>query len=948
MARPKLGPHLGHDLSVVDTLELWKLDESSSSAAAAAEQDSARDLAIYTSSSATPTKQPSLFESDSVLGSREFDGTCCFLNASPASNDDVNDFLWDWGQGRDPLTASDEARSPGITVEAWVRPTNLSSEVCIVELGAFHVDESTNPMASLRITTAGELTMKWRRLVGGSTVVSTSSGAGILVDTTYHVAAVIDDDPNNHDKRVVRFYVDGEFISETEQRNLPTTGGTNAQRWLIGGSLMDGSGVSTPGALFVGRIDDVRVSRFAATSECVRYDYARGKRDFDETELASCPFTEHHARVEIMDFWGTVEEGPGERRFVDLADLMGHSWLLEASIDEDTDNQASTASVKLVGHIGEAALSALAKDYTFQPSGVEQYSNPLSDSDHGLLGPMRRVKISVATVPWGTGREGAAPYFQIYFDGFVKAPTSSDSGDSVSLACIDKGAALQDVWVEPDEYGRERSYPSSGTSGEAIEAQIDALISDNDPALYIVPTVHRDGTSFFLEITVLDTTVSAVSDGTSPGRGRPHLIVVGDKFKLIGTVGWDAVYTVDTVTDSGGPTGRTYKITTVETVLAGSDETDIQLLLLPEKSYLGGRPFLWIPDDLDTDIYPRPAPATASVLTTLEEMTSQFAIRCAYMFDPHRQEYRLKAYRSDTTASAGTLFAARMLSAPSVAIDGMRPRTIVVTEFPDDASGSPAGNEGERLRRIAVETAPDQALEVGRRYARVGVGSATNINSEKEGAALSSGILDDIKEAIADTESEMLFNAWAEVGDTALFDGEIASSAVVGPLRARLARLISVGQTLGIVSKRTDLRGGSAYSKVKLRSASTSTRVDRHFDLFQADGFVRGRGTRPPPKAIDPTLTGLKLDLVRGIHVRFERPVNTFNQKWDRMQVHVSGTMGFTPDASSCVGSTPSTSYSHIDAGLVAGNTYYVRIVPVDRMGNYGEASDEVSVVVPA
>lgn len=909
MARSPLEDHQPHAADTDNTIALWRLDEALATDSAVDAGPNARTLV----DTGSPPVATSLFNNLFGTGARTFDGsTRYFLQAAHA--DDQANFQFAWS--RDPHI--------GYTIEAWLVAASTGTDRCAVDYSAAGETQAANTQACLLIDNTGHLKMFWENGAGVN-VTATSANAAITNGTTYHVAVVVDSDPLNFDKYRVTFYVNGELDDWIDNLS-PPDGGTTAL-WCLGRRS------DTAGSYFSGTLDDVRVSSFAATPSGVRASYARGVRDFSESTLANLAFTEHHVRVYLQDTWPSRLERddgttPEAGDWVDMTKAFGWNWLVSASVDNQADSSVATAEVKLCGRIGEFNLAPFQHTASF--GGVKNFETPwnsgAADASKNFIHEMMPIRIEVATVPWGTGRTGALPYFRPVFEGFVKTPNFSEDGRMITLLCGDRGMALQDVWVEPDENGLDRAYGNS--AGTPVIAELQAIIDENDPALFLPISVDDTGGGGTLLITFFATT-------SGPGQGRPHLLSDGDKLKLSGTAARDGVYTVASTTST--------TITTVEVGAAGAADTSAQVDLLPVLSYLGGKPTLWAETDPAWNVREWATPSTQNVFTAVEDPMGQIAWRVGMRWDDHRQAFRFAAWRPSTFDISENLVRARLVRYGDVAIDGLWARDVVVGEYEDAGT---TGNLGERERRLVCTTNPAAAKAIGRRYARVGVGSLSNVNASGEAQELTDNIADDLDQANADTSFEALFDPYTESGDYFFVQGE-QGEGTAAVARWVMPLLVAESQAWGCQGVTHTFTGGSARTVLHGRASSGASRIERHFDMIQANGWVGGKGTLAPLTPAAPGCTGITGGgAIRGAFITWVFPVNDLNRMWDLMQVHISTTTGFTPSSSTI--KKTERGHNAVVMGLVASTTYYVKLIAMDRAGNKSAASSQTSFATPA
>lgn len=900
MPRSKDSDHQPHRLrdSATDVIALWRLDESSAASNASDAQTTAPITLVQHGS---PGVAQSVLQNLSGSGARSFDGATQWFAQAAAGGIEAK-FASDW------------------TVKAWLRPIDNGVQMGVVQYGDAFAGSNTN--MSIELNTSLGIRVFWEHTAGTDVIVDSNNS--VWQDSEeMHVAVVKDADPDAFDKVRVRIYKNGVLVGKAS--GLTNTNGGSNCRFIVGGSFDAGS-IAAPGNLFFGDIDDVTVLPYAATEHSIRDDYARGIRDFDEDALYQSQFVTNFYRVLIEDRFGGID-GNTASDLVDMSNLFGWCWVRDASIDEGVDSQGDTATVSLTTRIGDMSLSTLAKRYAV--GATVFYENPLesnagSNSYH-FLQPMSRIVIEVATVPWGTSLAGAEPFFDCRFDGFIKNISNAD--DVTHIDCIDKIAALQDVWIEPDKDGQDRKYGNAG--GISVESQLQQIIDDNDPSVYSILTIDNSGAGSALEVDVFSTSVGV-------GQGKPHLVEVGDAYKITGTVNFNASGTIASLTST--------RLTTTETVVgAFAAETVGTLQLLPRKSYRGGKPSIWVPTSPAWNVYEWATPSTTNVGAHLDEVMQQIGWSCRFIWDDIRQEYRLTIFRPEASSPGASVPRARLLSTGKQDTDALWARNVIVTEF-EDITNQDAVGDIERAVRVA--TKPSSALVYGRRYSRIGVGSTSQINTAAEAQALSDNVLDDLDVSEPVTSYDVLFDGVTEKGDTFDVVGEMGVSGAA-PSWFQPPMLRPVTKTFGLTGKKTELKTTGVRTTLEGKGTKAPAKVRNFGDLFQGNGWMKGRGTLGPQFADAPILASLNGQL----HVRWQRPPNFgLNKKYVETEVHVGLTSTFTPSASTLLGVSSTSEFHLVRADnttkeLDDGETYYVRLVHRDSMRNRGPVTSAVSAI---
>ena len=432
--------HQPHLLSSVDTLALWRLDEASSSA----QFVDATGAYTTTVLNGTPASAGGLFRSNpGGVGARVFTGA-------------------------QRATAPGDATAQGVltgftaSVECWFNASSLAAEQALVTYGGSGAGGTavSNILLELRITTAGQLRAFWQQGSNSSVTATATNMPAIAVGDLHHLAIVKDADPVNMGAVRVRFYVDGVLV-DTVSNLVNATGGTSSPVWTVGA----GTGGARP---CTGTLDDVRVSKFAASDECVRDSCARGLRSFDFSVMYASGFWETHTRVLVK------QNGV----FVDLTNVLaaqnpqaaavfaaGYDFVDEAATQEDVDAQGMTAKVKLRRNFDAVSIAP----------GV--LYDPITSAGT-LITINSEVKVETADVPCGTTFANVGRDWQLAFHGFVSAISWPD--EHMEVEFVDRIGPLQDTWIRDNGSGGDRVYGSA--VGLSVESQMQQIITDARPA----------------------------------------------------------------------------------------------------------------------------------------------------------------------------------------------------------------------------------------------------------------------------------------------------------------------------------------------------------------------------------------------------------------------------------------------------------------------------------
>lgn len=357
------------------------------------------------------------------------------------------------------LTSAQRAAllSDSVTVEMWLRPGSIGSTQRMLSVSGDVASETTanNALMQVGITAGGEIDVFWER-GGGTNVVRTTTGAGVVAGAVYEIGVTRRPPASGTSGMcdlVVQLWRLGDeapFRQVFVDVPLPT-GGTSA-RWNIGAEHGGGSP-------FVGELSCIRVSAFAASDAALRDGYARGARDYDLRTVHTSGVFTPAARV-------LVEDGNGG--FVDLTRLEGYNFVEKVSWGRDIDDQVETASVTLLRNV-----------YGFSLAQLMSGSKLNVDAGGVLLRYMRQLKIEWAILPHGS--TPSEMDWHLGHHGFQLRPGNAKETNEVESH--DLFRVLQNTWVKPN---RSTSPPTDfrygSEAGSPLEVELQKIIDDQEPA----------------------------------------------------------------------------------------------------------------------------------------------------------------------------------------------------------------------------------------------------------------------------------------------------------------------------------------------------------------------------------------------------------------------------------------------------------------------------------
>lgn len=871
--------------STSDYLFLLRCDE----AAAATNLTDAMGVRTMTHT-ASPGVVPSLLENNATQGARDFNGTTQYAGRTSDTDETLfQSMVWGFA--------------------CWIRPDTLPvSRATIAEYGEWSnpITSATNPQFMLSLMSDGSLRFDWRSST--TTARNNSTAVGLIAaGSTYHIGISCEPDPDNAGQMVLRFYINGECVQVVPNRPPPFDGASS--RWIIGASRVNGTAVGTPGAFFDGRLDDIVVTKWTPGPQWFRHVYARGTRDFTTRATTSNHWQTHHrvlVHVGTSDF-ATLKKIDCE--WVDLDDVKAAQkigFVKDVSWSDSVETFVQQATIKLLPRYFYYNMSP------FVPSAGSLNENQLTSGTAHLLTSMRRIRIETAIVPAGMEREQATRYFELMFDGFIRSVDVSDS--DVTVTAADLGVAMTDVFIEPDKDGKDRLYGSAG--GIAVETELQDIINDNDPARFEILSIDDSGATVI--ITLLDT-------ATVNGRGRPHPFQAGDTVTVTGTVNFNGTYTIGSVT--------TNTIVTTTAPGAFAAETVGICQGTENRSYKCRKPTLYVPTSPAWSVFEWYEPASKSVLQACDDIMSQLGWRVRFKWHELRQEFRLTVYNPQTSYGSFNPEPRLKVNRLSTKVDDVR--DVLIVEYPNNADKDPTG---ERKPYIVTSKDTTSMRSFGRMMARIRVASDSLINASGEAQELADSIKNDLKNPKAEMEVETLYDQRIEVQDETYMLGETISYAQMAQMFGEdvAGACISVEHVLSEREKRTKIKLANVAAGLAI--AQSTSRVERHYEMFSFRGVLKARGLSAPVTPSAPTIINLgAINGNRMAMVTWATPGGDKNRAWFRTEVHRSTSNGFTPSSSTLQHTVDGT--STILTGHTVGVTYYVKIVHRDLMRNRAESA---------
>lgn len=897
--RPFPAPHSGAPVgAAADYLAWWKCDDIAGA-------NVADTMAVRTlTQTGAPGAATSLYgNTTGVLGSgaRTFDGATQYAGRT-ADGDEALFQSMVWG------------------LNLWVQPAVIQIQR-FIEYGEHSSAGAgvSNVQIQIFMSSSTVIGIRQQTTAGGF-VDSLITVPAISAGDVFAIGVTAELDPDNFGQQRLRVYFNGDCVGIFG--GLAPPDGGSAARWILGASRRQGSAVNAPGSFLNGSIDDVVVTKFSPTHEWFREVYARGKRDFlmragpsGDPNLETV-ITETYARVlvEVGASSFTAFDDKVNLTDLDLSSINGIDFLQSIEWGENVDDAGATATIRMFPRFGFYNMSP------FVPSAGALNDNPLD----GLWNVPRRVKIEIAEVPCGTCREGVGSNWWLVFEGWTLAVDVS--ADSVTLTAIDKIGPLQEVWIQSAEDGTDRVYGSAG--GVDIEAVLQQMIDDSDPARYDIVSIDDTGAGGKLQAIVLDTTVEK-------GNGRPHLLQSGDQVQVEGTVNFNGIYHLD-----GGTTAT--MLQTLETHGAAALESVGLVRALPALSYLGGKPTIVTPASPSYKLFTNNEPASKSVAQAMEDLLdATIGWRCVFRWDDVRFAYRLKIY--DPRSSYGSInrCADNIMPPGRMAMRRDDQRDVGVVEYGKNTSKD---NVGERTPFIVTARAVAERAG-GYRAFRFSVGSDSLVTDSTAAQKLADALVGDLKKATAESDLEVLYDPSFEPHDEVVLTSEVLTA-------TQMATMFGDQVVAAVAELRHQVSEGAIRTSIRFRKLQLGGALDasiargsRHLQLINMRGSIPGIGRSPIATPAAPTVSSYGATLTpRTFAASWPMPAGDGARAWTHTEIHVSTGTGFTPSSATLKAVVAGT-FATIAHGVTGGVTGFVKIIHRDRMGNRSAASAQTSFV---
>ena len=311
-----------------------------------------------------------------------------------------------------------------------------------------------------------------------------------------------------------------------------------------------------------------------------------------------------------------------------------------------------------------------------------------------------------------------------------------------------------------------------------------------------------------------------------------------------------------------------------------------------------------------------------TVWDALQSLTRQLGWSLRYVWSESDSAFVLRLAPIDRAPSStvATLSPDRYLDVKRAgrAIDGIR-NAVQVCWW--DAEDLDAVTKAPKQKKALV-TDPTSITAFGRRWMEVAEASASGIATAAIASQFAAAMLSDLSTPTFEHELELLYAYALELNDFVLC---LANG-----------RHYDLDQSLAVVSLRHRLEQGSQRTTVGMRGKPTAGTA-RYVDVAVAPRNA------PAPRTLAPSAPA-EVDISAhaiGAQVIWQQPSGRILPPGTTVEVHVSTTSGFTPDASTYRGDIAGGRLEL--SGLPSGTAHYVRVAYRSREGNLSAYSTERS-----
>jgi len=567
--------------------------------------------------------------------------------------------------------------------------------------------------------------------------------------------------------------------------------------------------------------------------------------------------------------------------WVDLTDLEGHDWVVEASWGEDIDSPAKVADIKVRRRIEQ--LSTV----PFDDNSKINASATLID-----LG----VAIRISTANPGQDVEPVSADWSEVFKGYIDA--IAWQADPIVLNCRDGSAVPMDWFIED-----QLVYPGDGTADTKVEDLMQDILDDNNEDLdTITANLTWNGT---LTVTTADTSEAAVGDfiAYTNGAGQSK----GPFFEIDSLV-LNTSYTLVNPSGRSIPTGNGASSSYV--IPAASRQTLYSVNGSAATPFNGGDSPSW-----DILAYEQ---RKIHVLEALKILAAQIGYDVRYTWQATLAAYALVFYLPDRTKSSAdaTFSQSNYHKISKLSVNRANVRNVVRVTYNDSTSGVPASVEVSNGASIT---------KYGRRFMEICEGPTSQIDTSTEATLLANAGLSDLKEPTADHAVEMPYFWPVELGDLYTWTANDVH--------------YSSDQSLAVRGYRHTISARKARTVLQCRGTPAGG-----FKRWLSMESRLGVGQANDQKTVTTPANVAATAAIEGIVVTFDDPVGVAPpvKDWAYAECYVhTADPGSPPNSTYLKGAGRMTRFEI--RGLTPDTLYYARVVLYDASGNKSAASALVS-----
>lgn len=503
-----------------------------------------------------------------------------------------------------------------------------------------------------------------------------------------------------------------------------------------------------------------------------------------------------------------------------------------------------------------------------------------------LLRSRRRCRIEMALMPCTWSPLGFE--WRTMLDGFID--TVDPAKDPIDVAVLGLDAPLIDTMIEA-----EKEY----AGGVTLESHLQTLINDNLATLLPTPILHiHDASSFAIgpyrqEQTSVSEALSALSEQ----------IGMTCRFE------WDDGRGAFRLTLRNPPRSKTWDGSNQDFDILANDVIEWQQMVEDPASIVNKVTvkFADVTNSININAIDNSGVGGAIEITTSAA---------------HGRNVGQKIRVAGTSQYNGIYTVAAVLSSTALRIIEVKAGSV-----PAETTGQLRGDDIQGnglLQTVVVEDAVSQLI-YGKRVGEIILGSNDAVNTWIEAKRLADTVLSDLADPQCNVAVRVPFWPFVELHDLAVLrpDGIHLDTAMA----------------FAVVGWEHQFDDGKASTVISLRGKSAAGRGRRWLGIMTQGGVSAGIPTTYE-SAVDGAIVGHGVP--RGVVVNWNMRRQERTNHFDVAEVHTSQNSGFGPDETTLRGYLRGTQLSVPD--LQPENAHHIRVVPVDRFGNRGIPSSEISI----